>query len=76
MTLRLRYQRSGKANPLCRDNPEFCVNSFMMQIEYDLFEAVAGLSSYRLANNITPVGMDVKDGGAVQPALDILNRRC
>ena len=48
----------------------------MMQIEYDLFEAVAGLSSYRLANNITPVGMDVKDGGAVQPALDILNRRC
>ena len=48
----------------------------MMQIEHDLFEAVAGLSSYRLANKITLVGMDVKDDGAVQPALDILNRRC
>ena len=28
-----------------------------------LFVAVAGLSGYRPFNNITPVGVDVKDGG-------------
>ena len=42
-----------------------------MQIEQNLFRAVAGESGCRLVNNITPVGSDVKDGGVVQLALDM-----
>ena len=42
-----------------------------MQIEQNLFRAVAGKSGCRLVNNITPVGSDGKDGGVVQLALDM-----
>ncbi len=34
------------------------------------------MSGYRLFNNITPVGADVKGGVAVHLALDIRPRRC
>ncbi len=47
----------------------------MVQIEQNLFRAVAGKSGCRLVNKIMPVGADVKGGEAVQLALDIRPRR-
>ena len=44
---------------ISRFNSKVCVNSIWVQIEQSLFVAAAGLSGCRLANNITPVGVDV-----------------
>jgi len=48
----------------------------MVRIEQDLFVSVAGASGYRVFNKITPVGADVKGGGAIHLALDIRARWC
>lgn len=66
-----RIKHTGKTAKANGGNPKFCVKTIGGKIGKYLFRAVAGTSGYRLVNNITLKGQDVKGSETGQQHLKL-----